>query len=338
MTYVNDYAYNRPTVLLPRKGSISNVFYVEKPFWNVDTVFYTKIKNELLPKYLYYYICNCHIEKLNTSNAARPALTRTVLNNIEVPVPPLPVQREIVRILDNFTSLEAELEAELEARRKQYEYYRDQLLSFKHLTGGGSNEVEWKTLGEVFEMRNGYTPSKSHPDFWEGGTIPWFRMEDIRTNGRRLSDSILHITDKGIKGKGLFEKGTFILATTATIGEHALLIVDSLANQRFTNLKIRKSLIDSLSVDFVFYYMFIVDEFCKKHTNKSGFESVDMKALIKMPFPIPPLSVQRRIVSILDRFESLVNDISSGLPAEIAARHQQYEYYRDQLLTFKRKS
>ncbi len=137
MTYVDDYAYNQPTVLLPRKGSISNVFYVDKPFWNVDTIFYTKIKDYLLPKYLYYYICNCHIEKLNTSNAARPALTRTVLNNILIPVPPLPVQREIVRILDSFTSLEAELEAELEARRKQYEYYRDQLLSFKHLSGGG---------------------------------------------------------------------------------------------------------------------------------------------------------------------------------------------------------
>ena len=187
-------------------------------------------------------------------------------------------------------------------------------------------------------MRNGYTPSKSHSDYWEGGTIPWFRMEDIRTCGRKLSDSILHITEKGIKGKGLFEKGTFILATTATIGEHALLIVDSLANQRFTNLKIRKSLTSSLSVDFVFYYMFVVDEFCKKHTNKSGFESVDMKALNKKPFPIPPLSTQHRIVSILDRFESLVNNITSGLPAEIAARHQQYEYYRDQLLSFKRKS
>ena len=338
MTYVDDYAYNQPTVLLPRKGSISNVFYVDKPFWNVDTIFYTKIKDYLLPKYLYYYICNCHIEKLNTSNAARPALTRTVLNNILIPVPPLPVQREIVRILDSFTSLEAELEAELEARRKQYEYYRDQLLSFNHLSGGGTDEVEWKTLGEVFEMRNGYTPSKAHSEFWEGGIIPWFRMEDIRKNGRRLSDSILHITDKGLKGKGLFDKGTFILATTATIGEHALLIVDSLANQRFTNLKIRKSLINSLLVDFVFYYLFIVDEFCKRHTNKSGFESVDMKALSKMPFPIPPLSTQRRIVSILDRFESLVNDISTGLPAEIAARHQQYEYYRDQLLSFKRKS
>ena len=282
---------------------------------------------------------NTRAQIARTANGVtRYNVSKKLFSRILIPVPPLPVQREIVRILDNFTSLEAELEAELEARRKQYEYYRDQLLSFKHLSGGGKSDVEWKTLGEVFEMRNGYTPSKSHPDFWEGGSIPWFRMEDIRTNGRRLSDSILHITDKGIKGKGLFEKGTFILATTATIGEHALLIVDSLANQQFTNLKIRKSLTSSLSVDFVFYYMFVVDEFCKKHTNKSGFESVDMRELNKMPFPIPPLSVQRRIVSILDRFESLVNDISSGLPAEIAARHQQYEYYRDQLLTFKRKS
>ena len=282
---------------------------------------------------------NTRAQIARTANGVtRYNVSKKLFSRILIPVPPLPVQREIVRILDNFTSLEAELEAELEARRKQYEYYRDQLLSFKHLSGGGKSDVEWKTLGEVFEMRNGYTPSKSHPDFWEGGSIPWFRMEDIRTNGRRLSDSILHITDKGIKGKGLFEKGTFILATTATIGEHALLIVDSLANQQFTNLKIRKSLTSSLSVDFVFYYMFVVDEFCKKHTNKSGFESVDMRELNKMPFPIPPLSVQRRIVSILDRFESLVNDITTGLPAEIAARHQQYEYYRDQLLTFKRKS
>jgi len=287
---------------------------------------------QLLTKYLYYALSNFNIENNEYKRHW------SIVKEIYIPVPPISVQREIVRILDNFTSLEAELEAELEARRKQYEYYRDQLLSFNYLNREDKKEVEWKTLGEVFEMRNGYTPSKSHSDYWEGGTIPWFRMEDIRTCGRKLSDSILHITEKGIKGKGLFEKGTFILATTATIGEHALLIVDSLANQQFTNLKIRKLLTSSLSVDFVFYYMFVVDEFCKKHTNKSGFESVDMKALNKMPFPIPPLSTQHRIVSILDRFESLVNNITSGLPAEIAARHQQYEYYRDQLLTFKRKS
>lgn len=98
-------------------------------------------------------------------------------------------------------------------------------------------------MGEIFEMRNGYTPSKSNNSFWDNGTIPWFRMEDIRENGRILSDAIQHITPEAVKGKGLFEANTFILATTATIGEHALIIADSLANQRFTNLKVRKSLI-----------------------------------------------------------------------------------------------
>lgn len=191
-------------------------------------------------------------------------------------------------------------------------------------------------MEEVFEMRNGYTPSKAKAEYWEGGTIPWFRMDDIRINGRKLKDALLHITDKGVKGKGLFEKNTFILATTATIGEHALLIADSLANQRFTNLKIRESLKDKLSVDFMFYYMFIVDEFCKTHTNKSGFASVDMSALKKMPIPIPSIEEQERIVKILDRFERLVNDISVGLPAEIKARRQQYEYYRDKLLSFEK--
>ncbi len=189
-------------------------------------------------------------------------------------------------------------------------------------------------MGEIFEMRNGYTPSKSNPDFWEGGTIPWYRMEDIRENGRILSDAIQHITPAAVKGKGLFEANTFILATTATIGEHALLIADSLANQRFTNLKIRKSLQDKFLTKFIFYYMFIVDAFCKNNTNVSGFASVDMGKLKRMPIPVPPLELQEKIVDILDRFEVLVNDLTQGLPAEIAAVKEQYEYYRNQLLTF----
>ena len=190
-------------------------------------------------------------------------------------------------------------------------------------------------MEEIFEMRNGYTPSKNNPLFWEGGTIPWFRMEDIRDFGRILSDSYQHITPAAIKGKGLFEKNSFILATTATIGEHAMLIVDSLANQQFTNLKIRKSLEDKLLTKFIYYYMFIVDEFCKNNTNVSGFASVDMGKLKRMPFPIPPLELQEKIVAILDRFETLVNDLTQGLPAEIAAVKEQYEYYRNKLLTFK---
>ena len=192
------------------------------------------------------------------------------------------------------------------------------------------NGVEFKPLGEVFEMRNGYTPSKNESSFWEDGTIPWFRMEDIRENGRILSDSIQHITPAAVKGKGLFEANTFILATTATIGEHALIIADSLANQRFTNLKVRKSLSNLLETKFVFYYMFIVDEFCKNNTNVSGFASVDMGKLKRMPFPIPPLEVQEEIVKILDRFA----DYAAELQAELQARKEQYEYYRNLLLTF----
>ncbi|MBQ6963387.1 MAG: restriction endonuclease subunit S [Paludibacteraceae bacterium] len=189
-------------------------------------------------------------------------------------------------------------------------------------------------MSEVFEIRNGYTPSKTVAEYWENGTIPWFRMEDIRQNGRILSDSIQHITDKAIKGSGLFPANSIILATTATIGEHALIIADSLANQQFTNLKIRKSLSKELDMKFFFYYMFIVDEWCKNNTNVSGFASVDMSKFKNLQIPIPPMEVQERIVSILDRFETLVNDLSQGLPAEMKARKEQYEYYRNKLLTF----
>lgn len=192
-------------------------------------------------------------------------------------------------------------------------------------------------MSEVFEIKNGYTPSKAKPEYWTNGTIPWFRMEDIRTNGRILEDSIQHITPEAVKGGRLFPANSIILATTATIGEHALIIADSLANQQFTNLSIRKSLADELDMKFFFYYMFIVDEWCKNNTNTSGFESVDMVKFKKLQIPIPPMKEQQRIVAILDKFETLVNDISEGLPAEIAARRQQYEYYRDKLLTFKRK-
>ena len=191
-------------------------------------------------------------------------------------------------------------------------------------------EVEWKKLGEVFETRNGYTPSKANGEFWNNGTIPWFRMEDIRTNGHILKDSILHITPKAIKGKGLFKADSIIMATTATIGEHALLIADSLANQQFTNFNIRKSLSDKLTPKFVYYYFFVIDEWCKQNVNVSSFPSVEIERLKKLPFPIPPLSVQERIVEILDKFTTL----EAELEAELDCRKRQYEFYRNQLLTF----
>lgn len=190
--------------------------------------------------------------------------------------------------------------------------------------------VEFRTMEEVFEIRNGYTPSKNNPDFWEGGTIPWFRMEDIRQNGRILSDAIQHITPAAIKGKGLFPANSIIIATTATIGEHALVIADSLANQRFTNLVVRKSLSACVLPKFVFYYMFVIDEWCKKNVNAGNFASVDMKRFKKLEFPLPPIEVQTEIVRILDKFTSL----EAELEAELDCRKRQYEYYRDKLLSF----
>lgn len=281
-------------------------------------------------------------------------ISKKLFVKIAIPVPPREIQDEIAKILDSFSDYAAELQAELQARKEQYEYYRNLLLTFNPAgcageaddeqegsvttRGGHSYPIQWKTMGEIFEMRNGYTPSKSNNSFWDNGTIPWFRMEDIRENGRILSDAIQHITPEAVKGKGLFEANTFILATTATIGEHALIIADSLANQQFTNLKVRKSLSNSFLTKYLYYYMFIVDEFCKNNTNVSGFASVDMGKLKRMPIPIPPLELQEKIVAILDRFETLVNDLSEGLPAEIAAVKEQYEYYRNRLLTFKEKT
>ena len=189
---------------------------------------------------------------------------------------------------------------------------------------------------DLFDMRNGYTPSKTNVEYWENGTVPWFRMEDIRQNGRILSDSIQHITSSAVKGGRLFPANSFIIATTATIGEHALIIADSLANQRFTNLQVRKSLIDKVNIKFLYYYMYIVGAWCKNNTNVSGFASVDMKKFKKLLIPIPSISKQQRIVAILDKFEVLVNDLSQGLPAEVAAVQEQYEYYRNKLLSFSR--
>jgi type I restriction system specificity protein len=190
-------------------------------------------------------------------------------------------------------------------------------------------EVQWMPLGEVFETRNGYTPSKANNDFWTNGDIPWFRMEDIRDSGRLLNDSIQHITPQAIKGKGLFRANSIIMATTATIGEHALLLVDALANQRFTNFQIRKSLSERISPMFAFYYFFVLGEWCKSNVNTSSFPSVDMARLMKQLFPIPPLAVQKEIVRILDKFTTL----EAELEAELDCRKRQYEYYRNQLLS-----
>lgn len=124
--------------------------------------------------------------------------------------------------------------------------------------------VQFVELQEVFDINNGYSPSKYNQDFWTDGIIPWFRLEDIRKNGRVLSDSIQHVTPQAVKKGTLFPANSIIIATNATIGEHALITVDSLANQRFTVLSKKANRSAELDMKFMFHYGFILGQWCKK--------------------------------------------------------------------------
>ena len=190
-------------------------------------------------------------------------------------------------------------------------------------------------LAEVFELKNGYTPSKSISEYWENGDINWFKIEDINTNGRVLNNSIEKVNKKGIKGK-LFPKNTLIISTSATIGEYALITKEFLCNQRFTCLITKEEYKDVVLPMFLKHYAYILSKKCRENIKIGNFPSVDMNKLKKIPILLPPLKVQKRIVEVLDNFEKICNDLNIDLPAEIEARQKQYEYYREKLLTFKK--
>ena len=350
--YYTDKNRNANSVFVIGAGAAGEIGYSYVDYWAADDCFTFVCDDKLNQRYLYFLLMSKQAYlKNNVRKSSIPRLPRIALENMEIPVPPLSVQENIVKILDRFDKLNNDmsegLPAEIEARKKQYEYYRDTLLSFDDKACSHIVKVEreltrikaikWLSIQDLFNLRNGYTPSKSKSEYWTNGTIPWFRMEDIRENGHILNDSIQHITPIAVKGN-LFPANSIILATSATIGEHALITVDSLANQRFTYLNVKNEYSNQLNMKYVFYYFFKIDEWCKNNLNVSSFASVDIDKFKKLKFPIPPLEEQERIVSILDRFDKLCNDISEGLPAEIEARQKQYEYYRDKLLSFKEKN
>ena len=197
------------------------------------------------------------------------------------------------------------------------------------------NGVEYKKLNEVFHIKNGYTPSKAVASNWENGTISWFRMEDIRTNGRVLSSSIQKVSESAIKSSGLFPKNSIIISTTATIGEHALITVDFIANQQLTCLYRKNEFIDKINMKYIYHYFFIIDELCKKLVHKSGgMPIVDMEKFKKIKIPVPPLLVQEEIVRILEPFRKL----SEELNLELTKREYQYKYYRDIFLVYNLKN
>ena len=319
---VSSYMFDGDYLTWTTDGAYAGTIFRRKGKFNITNVCgLIDIKDERLDQCFLYYWLSLTAKSYVLEGMGNPKLMSNVASTIKIPIPFLSEQQRIVSI----TSSISNLKQQIEERRKQYEYERDLLLDLE-----GKEGVEMKTLKDVFVTRNGYTPSTKNDEFWEGGTIPWFKMEDIRDNGRILNDSNLHITSKAIKGKGLFRANSIILATSATIGEHALITVEHLSNQRFTNFYPQKGCEDCINMKFVYYYMYIIDEWCKQHINQGGFASVDMGGLYNHPFPLLSIHEQSRIVSILDTFEQSI----ANLEAQLAMREKQYENYRNKLLTF----
>lgn len=334
MAYVDTYVYDKPTVLIPRKGSIDKLYYVDTPFWNVDTIFYTEISEKIiLPRFVYHYLLREHLEKLNTAGGV-PSLTQTVLNKVKIPVPPLEVQAEIVRILDNFTELTAELQAKLEeeltARKKQYEYYRDLLLNFENVsdtktitqmsTAGGQSDnfVHWMFLGDICKnLDSKRKPVKKKDRI--SGKYPYYGASGIvdYVDNYIFDGDYLLVSEDGANLVARSTPIAFSSTGKIWVNNHAHIL-------EFDNDYTRK---------FVEIYLNAID--LEPYISKGAQPKLNQQNLNKIQIPMPPLSKQQCIVSILDRFDNLCNDLSSGLPAEIAARQKQYEYYRDRLLTFK---
>lgn len=322
MAYVDDFVYETPTVLIPRKGSLGNLFYVDTPFWNVDTIFYTVIDTEqVIAKFLYYVLLNEHLEDLNKAGGV-PSLTQSTLNKIKIPVPPLPIQEEIVRILDHFTELTAELQAELQARQEQYEYYNNRLLSF-------DDDIPKMKLNDVVTFMNG----KGHEKYIEDqGAYIVVNSKFISTAGKVIKYSNSQISP-------LYKDMILMVMSDLPNGKALAkcFVVDAdnkyTLNQRIGAFTIRDK--NLITTRFLYY---ILDRNKQLLSYDNGADQTNLRKgdILNIIIPVPPLSEQQRIVSILDKFETLVNDLSQGLPAEITAVQEQYEYYRNKLLTFNR--
>ena len=334
MRYADTYVYDKPSVLIPRKGSLGNLFFVDVPFWNVDTIFYTEVnEKKIIPKFLYYFLSTVGLGEMNQAGGV-PSQTQAVLNELKVPIPcpdnpkkSLEIQAEIVRILDAMTAHTAELTAELTARKKQYDYYRDKLLSFEGI------EMEWKTLGDIGDVKmcKRILKNQTHSE----GDVPFYK---IGTFGKKADAFISNEIYEEYKNKYSFpNKGDILISASGTIGR--TVVYDG------TSAYFQDSNIVWLSNDEKIVsnkYLWHFYKIAKWSVSEGGtidrlYNDNIRKTKIPVPFPSDPaksLVEQARVVSILDKFDALTNSITEGLPREIELRQKQYAYYRDLLLSF----
>lgn len=289
----------------------------------------TVIKHDQDPKFLAYWFASADFysqkRKLATGTKVIDVSAKQMAT-VQVPLPPLKVQREIVEVLDKFTQLEAELEAELEARRAQYQHYRIELLT-------PSKDVIWSTLGGVStRVSSGATPKAGEPKFYDGGTIPWLRTGEVKFG--EIWDTEMRITDQAVDDTAVkwIPKNSVIVAISgATAGRSGINKIPLTTNQHCCNLEINAKVAD---YRYVFYWVSSKYEELKS-LGRGARADLNAGLIKNFSIPVPPLEEQRWIVDVLESFDRLVNDISAGLPAELNARRKQYEHYRDRLLTFK---
>ena len=322
-----------PAIIVKSRGYIGFEYYEESFTHKNEMWSYTLDSKIVDQKFIYYYLLTqaYYLQELARSKSVKlPQLAVKDTDSLEVPVPPLEIQEAIVEILDKFTNLEAELEAELEARTLQYEYYRDSL--FEAL------DCPRVPLGSFARLVRGSGMPKT--DFSESGVGAIHYGQIYTKFGTATAEVITHVPEEKAKKLAVVNPGDVIVANTSENLEDVCKAVawvgdsDIVTGGHATVIKAPEQ-----NAKFISYYM-ATGRFNKdKRRHAFGTKVIDVapKNLAKIEFPVPPLEEQQRIVDILDRFDALTGSLSEGLPAELAARRSQYEYYRDQLLTFPRK-
>ncbi len=363
--YVDKYAYNKPTVLIPRKGSIENIFYLEEPFWNVDTIFYTQIdEGKIIPKYFYYFMQNYDLKSLST-DSTRPSLTQQIVNKIKIKLPPIEIQNKVVKVLDKFQALLEDtkglLPTEIEQRRKQYEYYREKLLTFDTDCGSQSvsqlisnsffrilaeaadfvgvdinNNIDWKTLGSIGSFENGKGMPKTLFD--EQGSVGAIHYGHIYTKYNKfVVEPIVKVSYENSSKLKKVKQGDLVIAKTSenlddVMKTVAYIGIEDVVTGGHTAIFRHKENARYLA------YVLNGTNYVRRQKDKMarGVKVIELSTsdMEKIKIPLPSIPVQEHIVSILDKFDTLVNDIKNGLPKEIELRQKQYEYFREKLLNF----
>lgn len=326
------------TTIVVNTGGIGGVKYCEDDFWCSDGSFWIGHSDDMNDKFVYYWVSQFEDWFATQKRSGGvPTIDRNTVSNLEIPVPPLPVQEEIVRILDKFTELEQELEQELELRKKQYEYYRDKMLSLSDY----DVEVEYKTLGEVVtrKITKGTTPTTIGYSFTSEG-VNFIKVETIGVNGEFVSSKMEHISDEcnDKMARSQLEEFDIMFSIAGAIGKIIMVTNDVLpanTNQALAIIRLDRTIFNPYYVKYYLETSMAASEYLVMKTGAAQ-PNVSLESLSNVHIPYVSMDEQNRIVETLDKFSTLTSDISEGLPAEIKMRHQQYEYYRDKLLNFKR--